>query len=47
MHTRVAAEVDALDRDSRQRERRALDRVRCAEVGEDRPVMVDVRVDVA
>jgi hypothetical protein len=42
----VAAHVDALDREARERERRALDGIRRPQVGEDRAVVIDVGVDV-
>jgi hypothetical protein len=46
MDTLVAAHVDAIDRETRERQRGALDRVRRAEIREDRAVVIDVGVYV-
>jgi hypothetical protein len=46
MHAAVPPHVDALDGEPHERERRPLDGVGRAEIGEDRAVVIDVGVDV-
>jgi hypothetical protein len=46
MHALVTAQVDTLDGEAAERERRALDGIRRSKVREDRAMVIDVGVDV-